>query len=300
MTQTVILTQPVRVSGSVLAAGTTQTLARDVAADLVQRGFATPVGTPVWQYPAQNVARVVAASNIPFLIMPGDGGANGCSFSGTAGAFTLSAAIIANIGTSLAGCYAYFSAGFGGSALPAGWYWTEFSSDTAGIVYANTYASGTPLRPATGTPISVNLTGRITATTNEIVGPTDFILPANALGKNGSLSVLLSQAGSTSGTKSYRVKVSTTNVVITGTGASPVVDALFAITCSNSHTEKLVGRTGSTVTTGIGIAGTTYATTSAVSIDTSVYQSLSISLQQSTNICAPVLLRAYAAATYGE
>jgi hypothetical protein len=49
MTQTVILTQPVRVGGSVLAAGTTQTLARDIAADLVARGFATPVGTPVWQ-----------------------------------------------------------------------------------------------------------------------------------------------------------------------------------------------------------------------------------------------------------
>jgi len=49
MTQTVILTQPVRVAGSVLDAGTTQMLARDIAADLVQRGFATPVGTPVWQ-----------------------------------------------------------------------------------------------------------------------------------------------------------------------------------------------------------------------------------------------------------
>jgi len=51
MTQSVILTQPVRVGGSVLAAGTTQTLARDVAADLVARGCATPVGTPLWQFP---------------------------------------------------------------------------------------------------------------------------------------------------------------------------------------------------------------------------------------------------------
>jgi hypothetical protein len=125
MTQTVILTQPVRVSGSVLAAGTTQTLARDIAADLVRRGFATPVGTPVWQSTAQSVARVIAQSNIPFLIMPGDGGANGCSFSGTAGAFTLSAAILANIYVALTGCYAYFSANFGGSTLPDGWYWTK-------------------------------------------------------------------------------------------------------------------------------------------------------------------------------
>jgi hypothetical protein len=49
MTQSVVLTQPIRVGGSVLAAGTTQTLARDIAADLVARGFATPVGTPSWQ-----------------------------------------------------------------------------------------------------------------------------------------------------------------------------------------------------------------------------------------------------------
>jgi hypothetical protein len=39
MTQKVTITQPVRVGGSVLAAGTTQTLAIDVAADLVQRGW---------------------------------------------------------------------------------------------------------------------------------------------------------------------------------------------------------------------------------------------------------------------
>lgn len=55
MTQTVILTQPVRVGGSVLAAGTTQSLALDVAADLIQRGFAMPVGIPVWQSPPQTI-----------------------------------------------------------------------------------------------------------------------------------------------------------------------------------------------------------------------------------------------------
>jgi len=49
MTQSVILTQPVRVGGSVLAAGTTQTLSDDIAADLVARGFATPVGAPSWE-----------------------------------------------------------------------------------------------------------------------------------------------------------------------------------------------------------------------------------------------------------
>jgi len=55
MTQTVTITQPVRVSGSVLAAGTKQTLSKDVAADLVSRGAAQPVGLPAWQPPSTAV-----------------------------------------------------------------------------------------------------------------------------------------------------------------------------------------------------------------------------------------------------
>lgn len=54
MTQRVILTQPVRVGGSVLAAGTQQTLALDIAADIVARGFATPIGVPAWQLPVRS------------------------------------------------------------------------------------------------------------------------------------------------------------------------------------------------------------------------------------------------------
>jgi len=70
MTQTVILTQPVRVAGSVLAAGTTQTLALDIAADLIARGFASPV----WQFP--NVVNVTAqndpATGVNKLAVPVD------------------------------------------------------------------------------------------------------------------------------------------------------------------------------------------------------------------------------------
>jgi len=300
MTQTVILTQPVRVSGSVLAAGTTQTLARDIAADLVARGFATPVGVPSWQSTAQSSSKIIAQSNIPFLIMPGDGGANGCSFSGTAGEFTLSAAIIANIGTTLAGCYAYFSANFGGSTLPAGWYWTEFSSDTAGIVYANTYTSGTPRRPSKKTPFSVNLTGRITATTNEVVALTGLTLQANALGKNGALKVLLGQTGSTTGTKSYRASIGSTVVAATGSAGSPTIETLNIVTCTDSNTEKTLGRSIATAFSGIGKESSLWATANIAAVDTSVDTSISISVQQSTNVATPILLRALITATYGE
>lgn len=257
------------------------------------------------RYPNKAVipgTNVIAVSNIPFLIMPGDGAANGCQFTGTNGAFTLSAAIVTDIYVSLGGCYAYFSASFGGSSLPAGWYWTEFSSDTAGIVYAETYpaGSGKPRRPETKTPIIPNLSGWVTGSTSEIVGPSGFILPANALGNNGSLQVFFGQAGSATGTKRYRAKIDTTNIVTSGSSTSPVGDSLHTISCLDSPTEKVCGRTSTTVSTGINVFGTIYSTTNRVSVNTAINQQMSISLQQSTNVATPVLLRAYAIATYGE
>jgi len=289
--------------GRPLLVGQIYTGPDDEVFSLWQSGFATVDGAPEVFLSAQNIQqKLIAVSNIPFLIMPGDGAANGCQFTGTNGAFTLSAAIIANIGTSLVGCYAYFSASFGGSSLPAGWYWTEFSSDTAGFVYAETYAagSGKPGRPATKTSITPNLSGWITASASEITGPSGFTLPGDALGNNGNLQVFLGQAGSTAGTKSYRAKIDTTNIVQTGLTTSPVGESLYTITCNDSPTEKLCGRSTPTSTTGVGLASTTYTAASTVSVNTAVPQQFSISLQQSTNVATPILLRAYAIATYGE
>jgi hypothetical protein len=45
---TILLNQDVRVGGSVLAAGTTQTLAADLEADIVARKMATVVGGALW------------------------------------------------------------------------------------------------------------------------------------------------------------------------------------------------------------------------------------------------------------
>lgn len=243
---------------------------------------------------------VIAQSNIPFLIMPGDGGANGCSFSGTAGAFTLSAAIIANIGTALAGCYAYFSANFGGSTLPAGWYWTEFSSDTDGIVYVNTYSGGQPRRPASNTPFAVNLSGRITATTNEVVGPFAMTCPAGALGKNGTLTVFMRQVSATGGTKIFRAKLGAETIASTGSGGSPVVETQHTVVCADSHTVKLLGRTSTSGgLTGLGAAASAYVTTNVISgPDTSADTEISFSIQGAA-LSGTVLLSAMATAVFG-
>ena len=289
--------------GRPLLVGQIYTGPDDEVFSLWQSGFASVDGAPGSFIDAPAIRQqLIAISPIPFLIMPGDGAANGCQFTGTNGAFTLSAAIIANIGTSIAGCYAYFPASFGGSSLPAGWYWTEFSSDTTGIVYAETYASGSgqPGRPATKTPITPNLSGWLTASASEVVGPSGFKLPDDALGNNGNLQVFIGQAGSTAGSKTYRAKIGTTNVVVTGTTTSPVGESLHTITCVDSPTEKICGRASTFGPTGVASFATTYVTASSVSVNTAVQQQFSISMQPSTNVAAPVLLRAYAIATYGE
>lgn len=245
--------------------------------------------------------RAIAQVGIPFLIMPGDGAANGCHFTGTAGAATLSAAIIANIGTSLSGCYAYLPANFGGLTISAGWYWTEFSTDTALIVYNNTYTSGTPRVPTTKVPFGTNLTGWVTAPTTEITGPNGFVLPGTALGKNGNMQLLWRTAGSTTGTKTYRLRNAAADLLMTiGSTTIPLSEMLNSVVNCDSYTRKMLGRQFINGLTGVGQGGATYATSHTVSVDTSVDNTLSLSLQGSSNLSAAILQSAFITTTYGD
>ncbi len=72
-------------------------------------------------------------SGIPFGILPGDGGANGLTFTDSIGNFTLSAAVITDFYRAFAGGgYIYFPAGTAGSL--DGSYFAVMFSDTAGRV----------------------------------------------------------------------------------------------------------------------------------------------------------------------
>lgn len=250
-----------------------------------------------------NNGKLIGNFNIPFLIMPGDGAAAGCQFSGSAGAFTLSAAILTLSGTGLAGCYAYFSANFGGSALPAGFYWTKFSSDTAGIVYAETYTGGLVKRPSTETPIGTNLTGWNTGTTNEITIPNEFVLAGGTLGLTGYLQIFTRQLGSTTGTKTYRLRTddgSLSQLFNSTTSGSTIGDSINFVTNIDSHTEKYLGRFN-VATASVGQFGATLVSGYKVSTcDTSIQNKLSFTIQGSTNVAAPVLMGAGIIAFYGE
>lgn len=248
---------------------------------------------------------VIAICTIPFWIAHGDGAANGAQFTGSAGAGTLSAAILANAGQLMAGCYSYFPDSFGGSSLPAGWYWTEFSTSTAFIVYQEKYVSGVPKRPDTRTPIATNLTGWVTGTTNEVVGPTGFLLPPGALGKNGALTSILTAMGAASGNRQYYVKAddaSLTTLHQQGSSSStPWFESMAIIRCVDSHVKKLSSRRSTSEMSGIGVPGTNaLGGTMAYDLDTSVPRILSLSLKGSTNIAAAVLIGAQITATYGD
>jgi hypothetical protein len=166
---TIILTKPVRVGGVELAAATTQTFAADVEADLISRGAATPVFlAPGEVAPGANhisehrqlggVANQIAAIGTPFVILPGDGAAVGMFFTGTAGAFTLSAAIMANAWNALKGCWCYLPANFGGKTYPLAGIGLYFPAIPQAFYTQILMHQVVPIRPVSPTPFPVNLT----------------------------------------------------------------------------------------------------------------------------------------------
>jgi hypothetical protein len=301
MTTTCTITKAGRCDtyGRPLLVGQTYTSSDDEIKSLWQAGFCTVTGAPevfekvVYPYPQQ-----VAVSGIPFVIPPGDGAAVGLQFTGSAGAFTLSAAILTNLWNALKGCWMYMPASFGGSAYPAGWYWAVFSSDTAGILYTDTYTSGTPKRPASPTAFPTNLTGWLTTTTAEITGPTGFVLAGGSMGKNGSLKAHLRLAGNITGSKNYKMYSGASQICAIGSvTTNPDSESIVSIKNQGSESLQLLSR--QLANTGVGQVAASFLTNEYASIDTSLDQTLSISLQiSSTSVCA-VLLHSDITCTYG-
>ena len=306
---TIILTKPVRVGGVELAAATTQTFAADVEADLISRGAATPVFlAPGAVAPGANhisehrqlggVANQIAAIGTPFAILPGDGAAVGMFFTGTAGAFTLSAAILTNAWNALKGCWCYLPANFGGKTYPAGWYWAVFSSDTAGILYNNTYSSGITTRPSTLTPFADNLAGWLTQTTSEVTGPTGLTLRAGSMGPSGTLKAHSRMMGNVTASKTYKMYLDSTQVASFGTlTTNPNTESIVSV--RNQASESLQLLSHQLANPGVGQVAASFLTNEYSAIDTTTDKTLSYSLQISTNAACAILLHADATVTYG-
>jgi len=147
-------------------------------------------------------------SGMPWWIPNGDGGANGLSFTGTRGVFTLSAeAPMASAFNVLAsGCYVYLPAGAGGLAT-GGWYRCYMIDGTNGEVFSETYSgTGQPAFVSSPTPLPNLAAGRITQVITEILGPS-FVMPGGSLGPNGVSTYTVKWfTSSTAGTKAVRLR----------------------------------------------------------------------------------------------
>ena len=239
----------------------------------------------------------IAVIGTPFAILPGDGAAVGMFFTGTAGAFTLSAAILTNAWNALKGCWCYLPANFGGKTYPAGWYWAVFSSDTAGILYNNTYSSGVPVRPSTLTPFSDNLSGWLTQTTAEVTGPTGLTYRGGSMGPSGFLKTHWRIIGNTTNTKTYREYLGLTVVATMGVTTSPVSEILTSVFNQGDSQKQVTSQANAMP--GVGTASSSFTISSATAIDTDRDQDLSISMQLGANTACAVLLHADVSVTYG-
>jgi hypothetical protein len=111
---------------------------------------------------------------------------------------------ITALSTTFPQAYVYLPAGAISSGSAAGWYYTVFSSTTAGTVYNNVYTSGTPTVPAspsafvtTGPSAYVQTTGFITS-----LNPT-VTIPANSMTANGRVEITMAMRGNNTAQQHY-------------------------------------------------------------------------------------------------
>ena len=200
--------------GRPLVSGSSYTLSWSLARDLWLSGYVSVTDTAVFDSSSVDVRRPNLAAELaaisapvplwvcgmPFVLFAGDGGANGMLFTGTAGGFTLSAAVLTGFVIPVG--YCYLPANAGGLGNAAGWFYFEMSSETAGIVYNNAFSpvvGAIPIVPGVKTPFANPVGGRITQTTADVT-MLSCSLAAGAIGKNGSLRMLVKRLASATAT----------------------------------------------------------------------------------------------------
>ena len=278
--------------GLPLIPGSVVTVDRDHAVSLTSTGYASWVNLADAYDGETNLRKpselyTLFQSGIPFVIFAGDGGSNGLSFSGTRGVFSLSAAVVTNFWKLLElGGYAYIPAGAGGLAT-GGWYWCVMTSDTAGEIFAETYSgTGKPVFVGSPTALPNCSAGRIPQVTTE-VNAFSFVLPGNAMGPNGLLQAFTNVFGDASATsKTYRIRAVSGSTVMAqaALSTSPIGELLF------------VSRNRGVQTAQFGVRAGTFALTSSIGapwqysqLDTSIDQTLNVSIQLSANTGSALL-----------
>lgn len=254
----------------------------------------TYCGGDVW---APSPTRVIWQSGIPFVLPGGDGASNGLSFTGTRGVFTLSSAILAGVYAMLGGCYLYLPAGAGGLAS-SGWRWATFSDDTNGEVFQETYTvgSGVPTWLSSPTQQPSLTAGRITQTTSEIT-VASFTQTGGMLGPNGIIRGVLAQRGNSSANaKVFRCRLG--GITLNSNSAISInndLDFEFIRQNTGIQTKQIGNRSA---TGWLGSSFTSYSSDNS-SVDTSVDQTVTFTMQLTLNRDFAILIPRQYSVTYG-
>lgn len=291
--------------GLPLIPGSVVTVDRSYAVSLVSTGFASWTN-PADAYDGETNLRkpsetyTLFQSGLSFVLLPGDGGANGLSFTGTRGVFTLSAAAPMQYAVGyLRKCYCYLPAGAGGLAA-GGWYWCQMSDDTNGEIFAETYVSGNPAFVSSPTALPNLIAGRITQTLNTVTGP-NFTLPGGAMGPNGILRASIGcRANNSATTKALRVLLGSQVFLLNqATTTGNVTDSSSftqnqGIDSLQSAVSQWVGREHSS---GVATLSSTDAT--GTTVDTSIDQTVSMTLDLAATTDSVIGILRHATVQYG-
>jgi hypothetical protein len=230
-----------------------------------------------------NVPYVAAQWAIPFIqISSGSIGDNGALTGVTALPTTYSG-----------GAWCYYPAAAISAGSSAGWYWTVFSSTTAGTIYNSTYTSGIP-GIGTTTAFATTGPGAFTGDTTQRIGPV-IATAANAMGPNGSIVA----GGAMTGTSSASAKTLRFSWPSGGTTVNAI-----AITNGLAAAGEVIvqnkGVTGSQLVTGIVLYNASLSTVPQyTSIDTTSARSVGFSLQKALATDNAILENGYVKIAYG-
>lgn len=203
------------------------------------------------------LSTVLLQSAIPFVV------SSSCTMANN-GAVSVCAAMPYTIGAS----YSYWPANAICTANTAGWYWTVWSSTTAGTIYNNTYPGGQP--EVVASPTAFVCSAGSGTQTSAAVTAMSATVPANAMGVNGSIEIINQMHLNNAASNHYwQPKFGGTALIaVTETSTS---NAGLSATIMNR------GLTNSQSTVVNGGGGGTFST-----IDTTSAQTISINIQIST------------------
>jgi hypothetical protein len=120
------------------------------------------------------------------------------------------------------------------------------------------------------------------------------------MGKNGSLKAHLRLAGNITGSKNYKMYSGASQICAIGSvTTNPDSESIVSIKNQGSESLQLLSRQLTNTASGVGQVAASFLTNEYASIDTSLDQTLSISLQISTTSACAVLLHADTTCTYG-